>query len=308
MKKNFYFVFALLCAVVQGALAQNDAIVWDFEDKAQLEDWKLVDKNEDGFNWEYFSNEGRDSGRMTTHSGDGIMMSESYDYEEFSPLSPDNWLISPEVTLGGTLSFWACGQDQTYCHEIFAVYVCVDDETNVEGSVEVDGHHFLKVGSDITATKDMTNYAFGLKDYQGKIGRFAIRHYKVTDEFILNIDDIELDINTEYIPDPTTPTNLKVAQAATTADVTWDGAEGDKWNLRYRVINPNEKINLLWDLTIDNYESLVAEWTIEDRDGDGNNWELAYSDFDSNEYGDEEDVCFSSSSWSIKTGSLTAAS
>ena len=259
MIKKITLLLLLVSMMIPMTLSAQEVRVWDFEDEAQLSDWTLVDLDGDGKNWNYFSNAGLDYGRATTHSGDGIMMSASYDNEESSPLSPDNWLISPEVTLGGTLSLWACGQDPTYCNEIFAVYVCVDDMTNVEGSVEVGGYHFLRVGSDVTATNTMTEYAFGLSDYQGQTGHFAIRHYKTKDEFILNIDDVKLDINTEYIPDPTTPTNLKVVQAATTADVTWDGAEGDKWNLRYRVINPNEKINLLWDPTIDNYESQVAE-------------------------------------------------
>lgn len=305
-KKLTIMLIALLCAVVQGALAQNNPILWDFEDEAQLDGWTLVDNDGDEFNWKYYSNTGRENGRMTTQSGDGIMMSASYDNEEMGPLSPDNWLISPEVTLGGTLSLWACGQDDTYCHEIFAVYVSVDGMTNGVGSELVGGGHFIQVGTDITTTGDMIMYAFNLKQFEGTTGRFAIRHYKTTDEFILNIDDIELDTDKEYIPDPTTPTNLTVALAATTANVTWDGAEGDKWNLRYKVINPNETVNLLWDLTEDNYESLTEDWTVEDRDGDGNNWGFAYSYYDPNGTGDpDEKVGFCSDSYTQNDGPLS---
>ena len=173
----------------------------------------------------------------------------------------------------------------------------MEGETSGEGSVEVgDEYHFLKVGSDVTTTGEMSEYAFGLKEFQGKTGRFAIRHYKTTDEFILNIDDIELDITKEYIPDPTKPTNLTVTLAATTANVAWDGAEGDSWKLRYKVVNPNETKDILWDLTIDNYESQIEGWTMEDRDGDGFNWKLAYSDYN-HELGDDGDVCFFSESY-----------
>ena len=87
--------------------------------------------------------------------------------------------------------------------------------------------------------------------------------------FWLNIDDVCLDINAIYKPEPTSPTNITADPAATTADVTWNGAEGDSWNLRYKVYNPNEAVSLLWDLTIDNYESQIDGWAIYDADEDG---------------------------------------
>lgn len=272
------------------------AITWDFESEDQFNEWTIVDSDGDGFNWRYFNNTGLTTGRMTAHDGEGLVASASYDNDTDTALTPDNWLISPVVTLGGVLSFYACGQDGTYCDEVFGVFVCTGNSTTPAD--------FVRVGTDKTATGSYVEYTFDLSGYAGQTGRFAIRHYNVSDMFFLNIDDVCLDINATYVPDPTDPTNLTADPAATTADVTWDGAEGDSWNLRYKVYNPNEKQTFLWDLTIDNYESQVGGWAINDADGDGNVWELAYSDFDP-ALGEYEDVCFSSASWDNTTGALT---
>jgi len=64
----------------------------DYESEWLPEGWEAVDANEDGFNW-YFD----------YYEGDGYMLSQSsyYDDEEeqWVALDPDNWLISPSVTL-----------------------------------------------------------------------------------------------------------------------------------------------------------------------------------------------------------------
>ena len=242
-------------------LSAQDAYTWDFESEDQLEEWTIVDKDGDGFNWQYFNNEGSSS--MYTHGGEGLMYSASYDYDNGKELTPDNWLISPEVTLDGVLSLWARGQDASYCEEVFGIFVCVGNST--------DPDNFVQVGSDITATGEMTKYSFDLSTYAGQTGRFAIRHYQTTDMFILNIDDVCLNPNEIYIPIPTLPTNITVTPAATTATVTWDGADGDSWNIRYNEYNPNA---FLCDLTNDNFVSQLEGWEEEDRDGDNNNWGL----------------------------------
>ena len=280
------------------AAPSADAIIWDFESEDQFNQWTIVDSDGDGFNWQYFNNTGLSTGRMTANGGEGLVASASYDNDTGTALNPDNWLISPEVTLGGGLSFWACGQSEDYCDEVFGVFVCVGNST--------DPADFVQVGSDKTATGSYVEYEFDLSQYAGQTGRFAIRHYNVTDMFFLNIDDVCLDINATYVPDPTDPTNLTADPAATTADVAWDGAEGDSWNLRYKVYNPNEAVSLLWDLTKDNYESQIDGWAIYDADEDGNNWNLTLDGYDpTGTLGENENVCFYSASWDNTTGALT---
>ena len=98
------------------------------------------------------------------------------------PLFPDNWLITPKVTLTGDLSFYAAGQDPSYAAEVFAVYVCTGDPTNPD--------NFVKVSEDIVATSPIQQYIIDLSDYEGMEGYIAFRHYNISDMFRLNIDDV----------------------------------------------------------------------------------------------------------------------
>ena len=278
------------------AAPSADAVIWDFEDESQFAEWTLVDYDDDGFGWIYHNN-ATETSQMTAHDGDGLVYSASYD-NDYGELYPDNWLISPEVTLGGQLSFWACGQDEDWCDEVFAVFVCVGNS--------IDPDDFEQVGTDKTATGVMTLYEFDLSEYAGKTGRFAIRHYNISDMFLLNIDDVCLDVNATYIPDPTDPTILSVEPSANTADVKWDGAEGDSWNLRYKVSNPNERVSKLWDFTFDNYsEQLDEGWNAVDADGDGENWYLYWGGFDPTGNTDEYDnICWMSDSYVYGVGGV----
>jgi len=99
---------------------------------------------------------------------------------------------------------------------------------------------------------------------------------------------------TGFIP-ATLPTNVTVSPDATSADVAWNGADGDNWNLRWRPWTDTSNNPHFWDLAVDTYSSQLDGWMIMDEDGDGYNWNLAYSD-DS-----ETDACFYSESYSNGT-------
>ena len=276
------------------AAPSADAVIWDFEDESQFAEWTLVDYDDDGFGWNYHNNLDQASDKMTPHDGDGLVYSASYDNEREKALNPDNWMISPEVNLGGMLSLWACGQDASWCEEVFGVFVCVGNS--------IDPDDFVQVGTDITATGVMTEYTFDLSEYAGKTGRFAIRHYNISDMFLLNIDDVCLDVNATYIPDPTDPTILTVEPSANTADVKWDGAKGDSWNLRYKKYDITDQ-NFLWDFTFDNYKDQFNEgWGAIDIDEDGESWYLYYGGFDpTGNTADEDNLCWMSDSWNPET-------
>lgn len=147
--------------------------------------------------------------------------------------------------------------------------MCVEGKTNGDGSVKVGDDYFMQVGSDITATGNMTEYEYDFRDYQGERGRFAIRHYKTSDQFELNIDDVKLDIDHELLPPPTTPLDLAVMPESKTADVSWTDDDDSSWNIRYRVFNPNEKKSYLWDFDT---EESIEGWRCIDWDKDNNNW------------------------------------
>ena len=264
-------------------LRSDQAITWDFEDADQFAEFQAVDVDGDDHNWQYFNNAGLTTGLMTAHGGDGLVCSASYDKETGAALTPDNWLISPEVTLGGGLAFWACGQDASYAEEVFAVYVCVGDP--------VDETSFVKVSPDFTATADYVEYEIDLSAYQGQVGHFAIRHYNVTDMFWLNVDDITLDVGAVVLPYPDVP-EIEVTPAATSALVEWEADEkADGYNLRWRPWtdlsgNPHE-----WTFPVATLDDEIEGWWSYDMDGDGQGWGFAYTD------SEQTDACLISGSY-----------
>ena len=160
---------------------------WDFEDGT--DGWTFVDADGDGYNWYHHVNTG--SGNYSTHSGDAVIASESFHNNESgnggTALFPDNWAISPAFDLseasGASLSIWAAGQDSSWAAEVFALYAgtsAVPDE-------------MTKVAGDFTATGEYVNYTADLSDFVGEEEVYvAIRHYNVTDMFILDVDDVEI--------------------------------------------------------------------------------------------------------------------
>ncbi|MBO4870423.1 MAG: choice-of-anchor J domain-containing protein [Muribaculaceae bacterium] len=103
---------------------------------------------------------------------------------------------------------------------------------------------------------------------------------------------------TEFVP-ATLPTNLAVNPTATTAYVTWDGAEGDTWKLRWRPWTDLSGNPYQWTFPLDSYEEELEGWWSYDADEDGYGWGLAYSS------NDQDDVCLYSYSWSSSSGSLS---
>ncbi len=173
---------------VRPKFKSENTIMWDFEDEGQLQDWSMIDADGDGHCWEYANTSGQ-----VTHSGTGVVSSASYDNDTYMALTPDNWLISPAVSLEGTLVFYAAGQDPSYARETFAVYVAIGEPG---GTTD-----FVKISEDITVNGTIKEYIFDLSEFQGQQGCIAIRHYNSTDQFRLNIDDVTITTE-EVIPEP----------------------------------------------------------------------------------------------------------
>ena len=171
------------------ALKDGDTYFWDFETEDQASDWVVLDEDGDGFNWELISGEG-----LTTHSGEYVMSSASYDNPTYTALYPDNWLVSPWLPLHGKFGFYACGQDPSYAAEVFGVYIYTSANSE-----------WVQLGEDITATGVMKAYEFDLSEYEGLEGSLAIVHHNVTDMFRLNVDDITIG-DFEAEPEPEMPT------------------------------------------------------------------------------------------------------
>ena len=172
------------------AYSPNGVYYWDFEEdfeEGRILDWTLMDADGDGHNWQLPA-----TGGMGYGGADGMLVSYSYDNATVSPLTPNNFLVSPRVTLpseGGIISFWACAMDEQYCAEHFAV--------SISTTVNNDPMAFTTLQEWTLSAKGEGNrqgtwcqYSVDLSSYAGQEVYLAIRHFNCTDMFAICIDDI----------------------------------------------------------------------------------------------------------------------
>lgn len=157
---------------------------WYFETDPVAEGWTFVDSDGDTHNWIWqadYSN----TPHCTAYEGEGLIYSESYYKAGSTALTPDNWAITPAVTLPtgyASVTLYAKGQDANYPAEHFAIYVGTSAEVS----------SMTKVSEEFVATGEYVKYEVDLTDYVGQTVYIAIRHYNVTDQFYLNIDQVEV--------------------------------------------------------------------------------------------------------------------
>ena len=150
----------------------RNVTTWNFDDG--LQNWTVNDADGDGYNWEHNTD-------LDAHNGsNGCVVSASF-INNVGALTPDNWLVSPQVTLGGTFSLWAIAQDQAWPAEHFGIYV------------STDGNTFTMFGEWTLAAGDWKQYSVDLSAYAGQSGYIAVRHFNCTDKFSIKVDDFMLD-------------------------------------------------------------------------------------------------------------------
>ena len=146
--------------------------------------WTLIDADGDGQNWYVWNLTLDDGTTQTTFSSNSYI-------NNYGALTPDNWAITPQSTLGATVQFDAWGQDPSYAGEHFQVYV------STTGTEIAD---FTPISEEIVATGVQTTYTFDLGPYAGEQGYIAIRHFNVTDMYILNVTNFYMAGETPDVP------------------------------------------------------------------------------------------------------------
>ena len=150
---------------------------YDFENG--LDGWTVIRNGEgtDETDWQ--------TGNIEPYSGEFEAISRSY-YSGY-PYTVDNWLITPRVTLDGTLTFWVkC--DGSY-PEHYQVYVSTS-------GTAID--NFSPLNELTAATGVWTEIYLDLSMYAGQQGYVAIRHQD-TDMDYLEIDDFEISYGSSWI-------------------------------------------------------------------------------------------------------------
>ncbi len=163
----------------QGPTVGGDEFAEGFEGGVIPEDWTVVDADGDSYNWD-IADEG-----TTAHTGDHCVFSSSY-INGVGALTPDNFLISPQIQVGGSsvLDFWECAQDPAWAGEHYYVKV---------STTGTDPADFTNIIHDETlADGDWHEVNISLADFAGQQVYLAFEHCEVTDMFAMKLDDISV--------------------------------------------------------------------------------------------------------------------
>ena len=230
-----------------------------------LDNWTTIDADGDGNNWDLRSTFGFNG---TPHTGSDMVVSMSY-YS--TALTPDNYLVSPQVELGGSITFWAAAQDASYPAEVFGVAVSTTSNTDASAFTTIQQWTMTAKGAGASpATSRSGNrtmgtwyeYTVDLSDYAGQTGYVAIRHFDCTDMFYLDVDDITINgpatEEQEWIMASTDATSLDIEDLRPNTTYEWQvrgedrtcGEDGTAWSEMGTFTTPNA-----CDLPVD----LVAE-------------------------------------------------
>ena len=151
--------------------------------------WTTFNNDDDEHNWTH-----EDATKKgMAHSGNGSMYSASY-INNYGSLEPDNWLVSKQLKLGGTMKVWLKGQDEDEYREHFAIYLSTtggskSDFLNTDGSLK---NGVVTLVPETETTNEYQEYTASLSAYSGQTGYIAIRHFNCYDEFNLVLDDFSL--------------------------------------------------------------------------------------------------------------------
>ncbi|MBO4660742.1 MAG: choice-of-anchor J domain-containing protein, partial [Prevotella sp.] len=221
--KRFTLMFMALIMSVLVFAQESQSVTYDFDD-GTLQGWTTIDADGDGYVWE---NTTQNTGQFDAQAGStGAVCSASY-INKVGALNPDNYLVSPKVTLGETFSFYAVAQDASYAAEHFAV--CVSTAGNTDPAdfkvlqewtlTKARGNNAVRAKVTRIPVKAPRNaplkvqgkwyqYIVDLSDYAGKEGYVAIRHFNCTDKFYMLVDNITFGTPVEIVDEGPTLVEL----------------------------------------------------------------------------------------------------
>ncbi|MBP5282514.1 MAG: choice-of-anchor J domain-containing protein [Lachnospiraceae bacterium] len=321
----FIMVFGMMKMSSMAAGSSVDGYTVFYEnfdhDGAAPAGWTFRDGDGDGNQWYVLD-------RPTAPSGNYVMTSASYINDE-GALTPDNWMFTPaiKIPVSSVLSFWMGGQDVTYYAEHMRVYI----GTSTSSMSVLSG--------ELVSTPDFVEYTCDLSAYAGKTVYIGFRHYNVTNQFMINLDDVRI-IRTYTSSDYIVTVANNIAHGSVTASPDY-GRPGDTITLNiqpdlayeldelivksgnttvsvtqtdgayvFQMPVGNVNINATFAQTavislFENFEhngALPTGWRFIDGDGDGNQW-YALDDVDADIHSGE--YALTSESYINEHGALT---
>ena len=182
----------------------------DFE-ASSLKAWTTIDADGDGYTWVlgskcggiYLVEGGSLAGSGHESSNDFVTSGSYSNVSGVGALEPDNYLVSPQINLGGSITFWASAQDADWAAEHFGVAVSTTVNNDATAFTTIQEWDMTAKGTGAKMNPGTTRsgnraqgawyeYTVDLSEYAGQTGYVAIRHFDCTDNFLLNVDDITI--------------------------------------------------------------------------------------------------------------------
>ena len=153
-----------------------------------LGNWTLIDADGDGQNWSLNSDLHLN---VSPHGGDDFAISVSWTGAD----DPDNFLVTPLVALGGTVTFWASVVDPINFTEHFGIAVSTGSNTDPADFTMVQEWTMTAKGEPHDGPRSTRSlgtwyqYTVDLSAYAGQTGYIAIRYFNCPDSNALFVDD-----------------------------------------------------------------------------------------------------------------------
>ena len=168
---------ALFTWSAPGSGGSGQELEQGFEGVYLPQGWLNIDNDGDGYDWYIYV--------QSPHSGTSSAGSQSY-HPTAEALTPDNWLISPAIEIGGLseLHFWIASQDEFYPNEHYAVLIS-DNGTELENFDEI-------LVEETLVDNQWVQHTISLTPWAGSSVNIAWRHYDVTNQFMIKLDDVQI--------------------------------------------------------------------------------------------------------------------
>ena len=196
-----YYCFLALFALLGLGTAQAQITTFPYTQgfESGLGGWTTVDGDNDGENW--FSSTGSDED-IDAHGGNSYASSWSYDNVYGDSWNPNNYLISPAITVtsGLNLSYYVirgCGSSYP---DQYSLYVSTS-------ATPSDINALTPLITESPSETGWTKKTFSLEDYAGQTVYIVFRHHNSYDMCSIGIDDVtiaEAGIPEVMLPGPQT--------------------------------------------------------------------------------------------------------
>ncbi len=217
--------------------AQEQVFYEGFETETLPEGWVTIDADGDGNGW--FIIEGSED--YTPVVGNYAVVSESW---RTDPLTPDNWLITPQITGVGEdyqLMYQVGGLDPDYAAEKYDVLV---------STTGTEPEDFTSIHSETLSSADIKQVTLDLAQFAGEDIYIAFRHWDITDQYVIVLEEVIV----EGTPGGGEPMIYTITLDLPAADYMYKYflvADAPSWDIGEWAGDPNREVTVSEAMTIE---------------------------------------------------------